>query len=169
MRFVVYVFLLLFLSIGNNCAALSPSYFHHIYPFNSFKKVIDTCMRSYGDALALQDRITNRERYDDTIDLLVGRLIRLQSYIQQVIYAYQYEATVTFDELDYLLRMLDYLELTIAEGAYKDIIQGLNSILNQLKTDLKQVLGLISCADFIPAPLHQHQYRSLKDHLPRLT
>ena len=70
-------------------------------------------MRAYSDVLLLQDRAANHERIDELLDLLVGRLIRLQSYTEQLIYAYKYEATVTFDEIDYLVRMLEYLEITI--------------------------------------------------------
>ena len=39
--------------------------FHKIFPLNGFKLVVDTCMRSYSDALLLQDRIANHEKCDD--------------------------------------------------------------------------------------------------------
>ena len=100
-------------------------------------------MRSYSDVLILQDRIANHDRIDDLLDLLVGRLMRLESYIEQLIYAYRYEATVSFDELEYLVHMIDYLETTIADTNYHQVGHGLNAIMSRLKKDLKQALGLL--------------------------
>lgn len=136
-----------------------------IYPFNSFKSVIDTCMRSYSDALILHDRIANHERIDDLLDLLVGRLMRLESYIEQLIYAYRYEATVSFDELEYLMHMLDYLEITISETNYNKVGQGLNSIMERLKHELKDALGLLSLHNFSQVPLHHYWCLPSVNHL----
>lgn len=118
--------------------------FHNIYPFNSFKRVVDTCMRAYTDVLILHDQIALQQKSDEQLDLLVGRLMRLQSYIEQLINAYRLEATITMDELDYLLQMITYLELTIDENEYKSLAQGLNCIMQRLKNELKQALGLLS-------------------------
>lgn len=118
--------------------------FHNIYPFNSFKKVVDTCMRTYTDVLILHDQIALQQKSDEQLDLLVGRLMRLQSYIEQLINAYRTEATISIDELDYLLQMIEYLEMTIDESEYKTIAHGLNCIMQRLKTELKQALGLLS-------------------------
>ncbi len=131
--------------------------FHKVYPFNGFKLVVDTCMRSYSDALLLQDRIANHEKCDELLDLLVGRLIRLQSYIEQLIYAYKYEATVSFDELEYLIRMLDYLEITLSDQAYHEISCALNHLANHLKQELKDALGILSCVYFMPMRLFPYQ------------
>ncbi len=118
--------------------------FHSIYPFNSFKKVVDTCMRTYTDVLILQDQIALQQKSDEQLDILVGRLMRLQSYIEQLINEYRTEATITIDELDYLLQMINYLELTIDESEYKSLAHGLNCIMHRLKNELKQALGLLS-------------------------
>ena len=99
-------------------------------------------MRSYSDVLILQDRIANHDRIDDLLDMLVGRLMRLESYIEQLIYSYRYEATVSFDELEYLMHMLDYLEITVAETNYHQIGHGLNAIMGRLKNDLRQAMGI---------------------------
>ncbi len=129
------------------------SKFHKVYPLNGFKVVVDTCMRSYSDALILQDRIANHEKCDEILDLLVGRLIRLQSYIEQLIYAYKFEATVSFDELEYLIRMIDYLELTLCDPAYQEISCTLNHLANHLKQELKNTLGMVAYSYFMPMQL----------------
>ena len=130
----------------SSAPALSESDFHTIYPLTSFKVVVDTCMRAYSDVLLLQDRAANHERIDELLDLLVGRLIRLQSYTEQLMYAYKYEATVTFDEIDYLIRMLEYLEITICENNYNQVSEALNRIAQRLKMELKNSLGLPAIA-----------------------
>ena len=161
--FKLYVYLSL-LGVGIIGAQEMNRCFHAVYPLNSFKTVIDTCMRSYSDALILQDRIANHDRIDDLLDILVGRLVRLESYIEQLIYAYRYEATVSFDELEYLMHLLEYLEITIAETNYHQVAQGLNSITDRLKKDLKQALGLLSVRTFIPAPLLRYRCPLLINH-----
>ncbi len=138
---------------------------HSIYPFNSFKSVVDTCMRSYSDALLLQDRIANHDRIDDLLDTLVGRLMRLECYIEQLIYAYRYEATVSFDELEYLARMIEYLEITVSETNYHEVGHGLNAIMNRLKHDIKNTLGLLSFHTFTQVPLHHYWCPSSVNHL----
>lgn len=129
--------------------------FHTIYPFISFKSIVDTCMKSYTDVLLIQDRLYCHEKIDEQIDLLVGRLMRLKSYIEQAIHAYQYEATITYEELDYLLRMLDYLEVTIEETRYKTVSDDLNDIISQFKVQLRQVLNQQHMAWFMPSVLWQ--------------
>lgn len=141
--------------------------FHKVYPLNGFKTVVDTCMRSYSDALLLQDRIANHEKGDEILDLLVGRLIRLQSYIEQLIYAYKYEATVSFDELEYLIRMIDYLELTLSDQSYQEIACTLNHLANQLKQELKDALGYCSYSSLMPVQLHLNWSLPLKGPLHR--
>lgn len=135
--------LLLFFCIPSMYALeqIKKSDFHTIYPLSSFKLVVDTCMRAYSDALELHDRAANHERCDELLDLLVGRLMRLRAYIEQLMYAYRYEATVTFDELEYLIRLLDYLEVTITDTGYEHIAQALNHLMQQLKDELKNVLA----------------------------
>lgn len=140
MRFCYRILFVCFFIFSSACA-LNQSDFHTIYPLTSFKVVVDTCMRAYSDVLLLQDRAANHERIDELLDLLVGRLMRLQSYTEQVIYAYKYEATVTFDEIDYLVRMLEYLEITICENNYNHISEALNHIAQRLKSDLKNAIG----------------------------
>lgn len=156
-RKYIYFFLLL----NGVCSPIRghENRFHKVYPLTGFKVVVDTCMRAYSDALVLQDRIANHERCDELLDLLVGRLIRLQSYIEQLIYAYKYEATVSFDEIEYLIQMIDYLELTLSDHAYKDIACSLNNIANHLKKELKQTLGLVSCSLFMPVQLPPSSFR----------
>lgn len=131
--------------------------FHKVFPLNGFKLVVDTCMRSYSDALLLQDRIANHEKCDEILDVLVGRLIRLQSYVEQLIFAYKYEATVSFDELEYLIRMIDYLEITLSDQAYQEISCTLNHLANYLKQELKDAIGIISCSYFMPMRLFPYQ------------
>lgn len=140
--------------------------FHHVYPFNSFKIVIDTCVRTYSDALVLHDCMVNNEQYDELLDVLVGRLIRLQSYIEQLLYAYKYEATVTFEELDYLRAMLDYLEVTIEQADHKDIAHGLNTVTLHLKRILKEGIGITSF-NVRQAPLSLYPFPPLEFRLPR--
>ena len=154
--FIKFIIFIIFCFIsGVSFADDNP--FHKVYPLNGFKVVVDTCMRSYSDALLLQDRISNHEKCDELLDLLVGRLIRLQSYIEQLIYAYKYEATVSFDELDYLMRMLDYLEITLSDQTYQEISSTLNHLANQLKRQLKDALGIISYSYFTRVPALPYQ------------
>ena len=124
------------------------NFFHQIYPLNSFKLVIDTCVRSYSDALVLQEQAASGERIDELLDMLIGRLMRLQSYIDQLIYAYKYEATVSIDELEYLMQMIDYLDITVHQNVDTQINTGLNAITSKLKIDLKQAITKTSF--FIP-------------------
>ena len=145
------------------CSAQAYEFYHQIYPFNSFKVVVDTCMRSYSDVLILQDRIANNERVDEIIDLLVGRLIRLESYVDQLAVAYKYEATVTYEEIDYLIRMLEYLEVTIAQHEYQYLVHGINSITLQLKNDLKKIIT--ANITFIRVPLRLDWCPPLINHL----
>lgn len=144
-------------SIIISAVAAPENKFHKVYPFNGFKAVVDTCMRSYSDALLLQDKITNREKCDELLDLLVGRLIRLQSYVEQLIYAYKYEATVSFDELEYLMRMLEYLEITLSDTTYLEISCTLNHLANHIKQELKDTLSIIPCCYFMPMRLFPYQ------------
>lgn len=141
--------------------------FHAIYPFNSFKKVVDTCMRAYTDVLILQDQIALQQKSDEQLDMLVGRLMRLQSYIEQLINEYRTEATITVDELDYLLQMIQYLEMTIDENEYKSLAQGLNCIMQRLKNELKQALGLLSYCTFKKELLFPCLYPRAIDHSHR--
>lgn len=127
---------------GCTVYASQESFFNGIYPFISFKSIVDTCMRSYTDVLLIQDRLYCNEKIDEQVDLLVGRLMRLKSYIDQAIYAYRFEATVTYDELEYLLRMLDYLEITIAEQQYKPVYTSLNMIISDFKKQIRQTLEI---------------------------
>lgn len=99
-------------------------------------------MRSYTDMLLIQDRVYCNEKIDEQVDLLVGRLMRLQSYIDQAVYAYRFEATITYDELEYLLRMLDYLEVTIGEQKYQQVYSSLNTIINDFKKKIRQALDV---------------------------
>lgn len=126
--------------IGMNIHAFGQ--FHSLYPFISFKSIVDTCMRSYTDVLHIQDRLYCNEKIDEQIDLLVGRLIRLRSYIEQAIYAYKYEATITYDELEYLLRMLDYLEVTVAEQHHQSVYSSLNTIISEFKKQIRHALDM---------------------------
>lgn len=158
-KYVSYIFfIILFQSVYTNILAREHG-FHKVYPLTSFKVVVDTCMRVYSDALLLQDRIANHERCDELLDLLVGRLMRLQSYIEQLIYAYKYEATVSFDEIEYLIQMIEYLEITLSDHTYKDVACSLNNVANHLKKELKQTLGLISCSFIMPVQLPPSSFR----------
>lgn len=136
-----YFFLGFFL-IGMSNLRAEQSLFYSLYPFNSFKSIVDTCMKSYTDVLIIQDRLFCNEKVDEQIDLLVGRLMRLKSYIDQAIYAYRFEATVTYDELEYLLRMLDYLEITINEQKYRHVYDSLNLIITDFKKQIRQALDI---------------------------
>lgn len=122
--------------------AQSPSLFTGLYPFTSFKSIVDTCMRSYTDVLLIQDRLYCNEKIDEQVDLLVGRLMRLNSYIDQAVYAYRFEATITYDELEYLLRMLDYLEVTITEQKYQQVYCSLNALISDFKKKIRHVLDI---------------------------
>lgn len=142
--------LLLNITLVSHAYAMHEPYFHSLYPFISFKSIVDTCMKSYTDVLLIQDRLYCHEKIDEQVDLLVGRLMRLKSYIDQAIYAYKHEATITYDELEYLLRMLDYLEVTIAEQSYKQIYDSLNVIISDFKKEIRQALQ-IQLAWFYPS------------------
>ena len=65
------------------------------------------------------------------------------------------------DELDYLLRMMEYLEVTCGQTEYKDIAQGLNTIISQFKHDLQEVLSKLSLTAFIPVPPARYQFPPL--------
>lgn len=118
--------------------------YHQIFPLTHFKNAVDTCIRSYSDALLLQDRMAVHEKYDELLDTLVGRLARLQSYIEQLIYGYSYEAIFSYDELEYLAQMLEYLEVTIAQNEHDPLSQALNAITRKLKLNLKQAITPVS-------------------------
>lgn len=125
-----------------NTTTCSEPFFNVLYPFTSFKSIVDTCMRSYTDVLLIQDRIYSNEKIDEQVDLLVGRLMRLKSYIDQAIFAYRFEATVTYDELEYLLRMLDYLEITLNEQKYRHVYDSLNVIICDFKKQIRHALDI---------------------------
>lgn len=163
MKNAVRYILIFFIFQGGLRSKESADIFKQIYPFNSFKGVVDTCVRSYTDVLLLHDEIANNEKTDEAIDLLVGRLMRLGSYIEQVIYAYKNEATVSFDELDYLMKMLEYLEITLEQGNYPGLANGLNTIIIGLKSDLQRAMGIISL-QFIPMPRYHFLFPPLEYH-----
>lgn len=119
----------------------SHAMFHSVYPFASFKSIVDVCVKSYTDVLLIQDRLYAHEKIDEQVDLLVGRLMRLKSYIEQAIHAYQYEATITYEELDYLMRMLEYLEVTFEETRYRPVAEELNKVIDQFKHQLRSALN----------------------------
>jgi|GEM_PF-3033728 len=135
--------------------------FHKIFPLGSFKAVVDTCMRSYTDALMMQDRIAAREKIDELLDLIVGRLIRLQSYVDQIVVAYKKDATVTYDEIDYLVRMLEYLEVTLQCDEFQEIAHSLNMIITQLRNTLKNTID-ICCYTVTPMQLLPYWYQPIK-------
>ncbi len=152
----------LFFSINSNDSV----HFNKIYPLSSFKSVVDACVRSYSDVLLFQDRVGQHEKVDDLLDILVGRLMRLQSYLEQLRYGYQKEATVSFEELEYLMHMLEYLEVTVAENKSDTVTQGLNAIIESLKDNLKKTLNPIS---FIPMLQIPCWYLPVSHHSLRLT
>ncbi len=111
-----------------------------IYPFTSFKKVIDTSMRCYTDLLILEERLAAHERSEELVDLLVGRFTRLSTYIDQIVHDYKKEATILSEEIEYLIQLLEYMEIT-AESLKKETIPAnLNVILVDLKNKLKNTL-----------------------------
>lgn len=134
--------LFLWLVIMGSHFSHSEPLFNVLYPFTSFKSIVDTCMRSYTDILHIQDRLYCNEKIDEQVDLLVGRLMRLQSYIDQAVYAYRFEATITYDELEYLLRMLDYLEVTITEQKYQQVYSSLNTLISDFKKKIRHALDI---------------------------
>lgn len=136
------LFLFLWLVIVGSHFSHSEPLFNVLYPFTSFKSIVDTCMRSYTDILLIQDRLYCNEKIDEQVDLLVGRLMRLQSYIDQAVYAYRFEATITYDELEYLLRMLDYLEVTITEQKYQHVYNSLNTLISDFKKKIRHALDI---------------------------
>ncbi len=135
---------LVLLFIAQGLAACEDNRFHRIFPLSSFKLVIDTCMRSYSDVLLLQDKIANHEKINDLLDLLVGRLIHLESYVEQLIFAYNNDATVSYEELEYLMKLIEHLEITITETECQNFSEPLNEITNCLKMELKKTLTQLS-------------------------
>ena len=81
----------------------------------------------------------------------------MQSYIEQLIYAYTYEATVSFEEMEYLARMLDYLEVTLSDESYQAIACSLNQLAYHLKQESKHAIGMLSYSDAIPKQLTLNQ------------
>lgn len=114
--------------------------FKGVFPFISYKKVIDTCMRAYSDLLVLEERTTHHERSDEQIDLLVGRLVRLQNYFNQLVDDYHHEATVSLDDLQYLIRVLEYMEVTAEHLPSDSVPVRLNHCILQLKKMLTDSL-----------------------------
>ena len=123
-------------------AVSSGALFHSVYPFASFKSIVDTCVKSYTDVLLIQDRLHAHEKIDEQVDVLVGRLMRLKSYIEQAIH--------TYEELDYLLRMLEYLEITFEETRYKPVAHELNTVIEQFKYQLRSALNQQCLAWYTP-------------------
>jgi hypothetical protein len=128
----------LLLMCGTSFLWGSPDIFEGIFPLPSYKKVIDTAMRVYSDLLILEEKTTFCERSDEQIDMLVGRLVRLRSYINQVINEYRYEATVSIEDLYYLIRVLDYMEVTADHLSADSVPVKLNGVINELKGTLSR-------------------------------
>jgi hypothetical protein len=115
--------------------------FKPIFPFTSFKKVVDTGMRCYTDLLILEEQLMAHENCDELIDIIVGRLIRLTTYIDQILYDFKYEATILPEEIEYLIRLINYMEITAENIRHEGIPAALNIICEQLKNKLKNGLN----------------------------
>jgi len=112
-----------------------------IFPLPSYKKVIDTSMRVYSDLLILEEKSQRNDRVDEVVDLIVGRLVRMESYIKQLILDYHQSRTVSLEELDYLARLIEYMEIT-AEPLVKERFPAFfNTWLKGLKDDLRVVIN----------------------------
>ena len=71
MRYLRLSCILFFVFAGYGLNCQENDHFYHIFPLQSFKKVVDTCMRSYTDVLLLHDLLAQYEKYDEQLDLLV--------------------------------------------------------------------------------------------------
>ena len=83
-----------------------------IFPMLSYKKVIDTAMRIYSDLLILEKKHQRHEPFEELIDIIIGRMMRIQCYVKQLVHDYTVERTVSLDELEYLSHLFDYMEIT---------------------------------------------------------
>lgn len=114
-----------------------------IFPLPSYKKVIDTCMRIYSDLLILEEKSQRNDRTDEVVDLIVGRLVRMESYITQLVIDYHQARTVSLEELDYLARLIEYMEITAEPLVKERFPVFFNTWLKGLKEDLCAVISAI--------------------------
>ena len=127
---------LFFICISSFCVAQDIN-FDTLFVLPDFKKVVDTSMRIYSDLLILEEKAQRHERSDDLVDLIVGRLVRLQTYVRKLIYEYNIGKTVSFEELEYLSRLLEYMEIT-AEPLVKEQFPTLfNAWISAIKEEVK--------------------------------
>lgn len=115
-------------------------HFRSLFPLPSYKRVIDTSMKLYSDVLILEEKAVRHDRCDDLVDLIVGRLVRLESYIKQLIEEYQSSRTVSGEELAYLARLLEYMQITTEQLAQEAFTGSFNACLDRLKGGLSQAL-----------------------------
>ena len=111
-----------------------------LFPLPNFKKVIDTGMRIYSDLLILEEKTQRHERSEELMDLIIGRLVRLQSYVKTLINDYYVTRTVTSEELEYLARLLEYMQVTAEPLVNEKFPTLFNVWIDRLKTDLQNAL-----------------------------
>lgn len=113
-----------------------------LFPLQNYKKVIDTCMRVYSDLLILEEKAQRGERVEELVDIIVGRLVRMQSYVKQLIHDFHIEKTVSSDELEYLGQLLAYMEVA-AHATTNDRFPILfNTWVQRLKDDLSKAVSV---------------------------
>ena len=111
-----------------------------LFPLPNYKKAIDTSMRIYSDLLILEEKAQRNERSEELVDIIVGRLVRMQSYIRQLINDYHTQKTVSYDELEYLSQLLEYMEITAEPLIHERFPILFNNWISRLKNELKKVL-----------------------------
>lgn len=111
-----------------------------LFPLPNYKKAIDTSMRVYSDLLILEEKAQRHERFEELVDIIVGRLVRMQSYIRQLIADYHVQKTVSRDELEYLAQLLEYMEITAEPLIHEQFPTLFNAWIMRLKDELKKAL-----------------------------
>lgn len=117
--------------------------FDTLFPALPLKKTLDTCMQIWGEIRSL-DTLSKKEPYYQEIhDLVVGRLVRLNGYIDQIIEELNDGAFFTRTDIDYLLSIIDRITYERATVEAKVKKTGPSAIPQLLTCARKKMLALL--------------------------
>lgn len=122
-RLVIFVACVLCFTRGSaeqNTVAVS---FDTLFPEMPLKTTLDTCMQIWGDIRSLDALPKKGPSYQEKHDLIVGRLVRLNGYIDQIIQELNEGASFVRADIDYLLSIIDHItyERTMDETKTKTV------------------------------------------------
>lgn len=101
----------------------------------SYRHIVQTSLQIYQDLLNLEDvRYAIKTNKQYVIDGLLGKLVRLYTYIKHIQHAFNHEATVSKEEIYFLIDLLEHIHLTTE---YNDYVP---CDINQLANEIRSVL-----------------------------